>query len=182
MSPIMQSLSLEHANMAKLLAMLERQIDIFKQGGTPDYHMIRQILEYNLEYADLYHHPKEDLIFARLRERYPDTINTVNNLEEDHRRLAAQTRRFAEAIANIVEGAELPRDRVMRMAEDYLESSRRHMEMEDKWVFPAARQWLTDADWEAVEREATRGDDPLFGPQVQDMYGALNEELKLAGH
>ena len=182
MSLIMDSLSQEHANMAKLLVILERQIDVFKNGGTPDYHTIRTILEYNREYSDLYHHPKEDLVFARLRERYPETINTVNNLEEDHRRLASQTRRFNEAITNIIEGAELPRDRVMRMAEDYLESARRHMEMEDKWVFPAARQWLTDEDWEAVEREATSGDDPLFGPQVLDMYGALSEELKLIGY
>jgi hemerythrin-like domain-containing protein len=182
MSPIMESLSREHANMAKLLKVLERQIAIFKQGGTPDYQAIRTILEYNLEYADLYHHPKEDLIFARLRERYPDTINTVNNLEEDHRRLAAQTRRFSEAIANVIDGAELPRDRVLRMAEDYVESMRRHMEMEDKWVFPAARQWLRDEDWAAVEREATAGEDPLFGPQVRDMYASLSDELRQIGH
>ena len=182
MSRIMESLSQEHANMAKLLAILERQIDLFKQGATPDYHTIRTILEYNVEYSDLYHHPKEDLVFARLRARYPETINTVNNLEEDHRRLASQTRRFSEVIANIIDGAELRRDRVMRMAEEYLESARRHMEMEDKWIFPAARQWLTAEDWDAVEREATSGEDPLFGPEVVDMYSVLNEELKLVGY
>jgi hemerythrin-like domain-containing protein len=182
MSPILESLSREHANLAKLLKVLARQIEVFKNGGAPDYHTIRTILEYNLEYADLYHHPKEDLIFARLRKRYPDTINTVNNLEEDHRRLAAQTRRFAEAIGNIIEGAELPRDRIMRMAEDYLESLHRHMEMEDKWVFPAAQQWLTDEDWADIEHEATTGDDPLFGPQVGDVYGALREELRQIGY
>jgi hemerythrin-like domain-containing protein len=56
------------------------------------------------------------------------------------------------------------------------------MEMEDKWVFPAARQWLTDEDWSDIEHEATTGEDPLFGPQVRDMYGALREELRQIGY
>lgn len=177
MTEIMQSLHAEHRNMTKLLNVLERQIEEFDRGGTPDYQLIKSILDYNLEYSELYHHPKEDLVYQRLRQRYTDAINTVNDLEEDHRKLGARTRRFAEAIDNVIEGVELPRDRVMRMAREFLDASRRHMEMEDEWVFPAAEQYLTDEDWAEIAAKASDREDPLFGPQVEAMYQTLHEEI-----
>jgi hemerythrin-like domain-containing protein len=177
MIDVMQSLHEEHRNMSKLLNVLERQIEEFDRGGSPDYGIIKSILDYSLEYSDLYHHPKEDLVFQRLRDRYPDAINSVNDLEEDHRKLAARTRKFVEAIQNVIEGAELPRDRVMSMAREFLDAQRRHMEMEDQWVFPAAEQYLTAEDWAEISAEASDRDDPLFGPQVEAMYRTLHEEI-----
>lgn len=181
MTDILSLLREEHENMAKLLAVLRRQIEEFEEGRTPDYQMIQAILEYSLEYSDLYHHPKEDLVFARLRERMPAVINTVNDLEEDHRKLAARTRRFAEAINNVYEGAELPRERVMQMADDFLNASENHMRMEDETIFPIAEKYLTDEDWAAIAAAAADREDPLFGPQVESMYKPLHDEIDRLG-
>lgn len=177
MTDILRLIQEEHNNLRRLLDVLRRQIEEFRDGKTPDYRLIQSILEYSLEYSDLYHHPKEDLIFARLRERNPDAINAVNDLEEEHRKLASRTRAFAEAINNICDGAELSRDRVRSMAEDYLQASENHMKMEDETIFPIAEKYLTAEDWEAIAAEAADRDDPLFGPQVEALYQALHEEV-----
>lgn len=177
MTDILSLLRDEHGNMTKLLAVLRHQIEAFKAGKTPDYQLLQSILEYSLEYSNLYHHPKEDLVFARLRERIPAMINTVNDLEEEHRKLAARTRQFAEAINNICAGAEVPRERIMQMAEDFLNASENHMKMEDETIFPIAEKYLKEEDWVAIAEEAADREDPLFGPQVESMYRPLHEEI-----
>ena len=69
MSKILATLRDEHANMGRLLDVLDDQIAVFGRGETPDYEAIRSILAYMIDYSDRYHHPKEDLIYHRLRER-----------------------------------------------------------------------------------------------------------------
>ena len=178
MTEILRLLRDEHRNMGKLLSVLRRQIECFKAGVTPDYPLMQSMLEYSLEYSALFHHPKEDIVYSCLREKHPGVIETINDLELEHRNLANCTRVFAEAINNICEGAELPRDRVMRMAEDFLDASEVHMSMEDKTIFPVAEKLLTDEDWDAIAAKAADRDDPLFGPQVEEMYRHLHDEIE----
>ena len=58
MTDIIDSLHEDHANLAKLLDALERQLGLFDQGETPDYDIVRGVVDYCLGYPDLYHHPR----------------------------------------------------------------------------------------------------------------------------
>jgi hypothetical protein len=52
MSNIIDQLHTEHANMAKLLNALDRQVTIFDAGGTPDYDIARAVSQVrNLTFA-----------------------------------------------------------------------------------------------------------------------------------
>ena len=66
---ILNDLSTDHARIAKVLDELERQLDILADAGKPDYEVVRGAVEYLLVYPDQFHHPKEDLIYRRLRAR-----------------------------------------------------------------------------------------------------------------
>ena len=50
-------------------AVLERELEIFDRGDRPDYEVIRAIISYFELYPDLYHHPQEELVFAKLKRR-----------------------------------------------------------------------------------------------------------------
>ncbi len=80
MTEVMRMLRKEHTDMAILLDLLERQIAEFKRGGAADFGIVRDILDYYLSYPDLYHHPKEDLIYHRLRAVAPDQAESVKGL------------------------------------------------------------------------------------------------------
>ena len=43
---IIERLSQEHRNIEKLLAVLERELEIFDRGDRPDYEVIRAIISY----------------------------------------------------------------------------------------------------------------------------------------
>ncbi|MGB8568716.1 MAG: hemerythrin domain-containing protein [Pseudolabrys sp.] len=68
---IIERLSREHRNIEMLLAVLERELEIFDRGSRPDYEVIRAIISYFELYPEVYHHPQEDLVFAKLKLRDP---------------------------------------------------------------------------------------------------------------
>jgi hemerythrin-like domain-containing protein len=68
---IIERLSQEHRNIEKLLAILERELEVFDRADRPDYEVIRAVISYFEVYPEVYHHPQEDLVFAKLRTRDP---------------------------------------------------------------------------------------------------------------
>jgi hemerythrin-like domain-containing protein len=55
----------EHVHFRKLLDLLEKQLNFFHVGETPDYSLLTDVLHYMINYPDRFHHPTEDVIFAR---------------------------------------------------------------------------------------------------------------------
>ena len=77
---IIERLSQEHRNIEKLLAILERELEFFDRGDRPDYEVIRSVISYFEVYPEVYHHPQEDLVFAKLRTRDPAAAAKVGDL------------------------------------------------------------------------------------------------------
>jgi len=177
MPKVLEELSADHRNFARLFDLLGRELAAFKAGGRPDYDLVERILDYCLNYPDLCHHPKEDLIFEMLQARDPAVAKIIGNLHREHERLAALTRRFAAAVRNVLEDELLPRDWFMDVANDFLNFSRNHMQMEEVLFYPAARKTLTDEDWAALNAAAEAVEDPLFGDKKSEKYRGLYKEI-----
>ena len=77
---IIQRLREEHANIARLLDAFDQQIAVFIAGGTPDNDVMTAALDYLESYAERFRHPKEDLVYSRLRQRDPDAAARVGDL------------------------------------------------------------------------------------------------------
>lgn len=176
MPEILDRLHREHADFARLLDLLERQLALFDRGDA-DYDAIGAILQYCLEYPDAVHHPKEDLIYAVLRELDPALAAEVGDLEEDHRDLAEKTRELASLIERILSEEPVDREEVHRLTRDFILRYRHHIAREELHVFPAARQALSEKDWHAIDGKLGSPDDPLFGEVVTDYFRALRDDI-----
>ncbi len=95
---IIERLSREHRNIEKLLAILERELEIFDRGERPDFQVIRATISYFKVYPRVYHHPQEDLVFAKLRIRDPAAAAKVGDLAREHKEGAERLRRVAQAL------------------------------------------------------------------------------------
>ena len=93
----------------------------------------------------------------------------------DHARLGALTRRFAAALRNVAHDVELPRDLFEGVAREYLEETRRHMELEETEFFPRALLRLESEDWAEIEAAIASPEDPLFGDRLADEYRKLHQ-------
>ena len=177
MPKILNELQEDHKNMARLFDLLGRELLKFKEGEHPDYDLVEIILDYCLDYPDLVHHPKEDLIFAKLRTLNPAIVESIGDLQKEHEKLAASTRRFSTAVRNVLEDGLLPRDWFMDVGNGYLSLSRNHMQMEEVLFFPAALKNLKPADWRELELAVETAEDPVFGEVKHQRYRDLYRKI-----
>jgi hemerythrin-like domain-containing protein len=152
---IIERLSQEHRNIEKLLAILERELEVFDRGDRPDYEVIRAVISYFEAYPEVYHHPQEDLIFAKLRERDPVAAAKVGDLAREHHKGAERLHRVAHAVKNVLADAEVLRQNVDTIIRDFIAHERHHMMMEDRDFFPAALKALEPQDWTEIASAVT---------------------------
>lgn len=174
---IIERLSREHRNIETLLAVLERELEIFDRGDRPDYEVIRAIISYFELYPEMYHHPLEELVFAKLKHRDPAAAAKVGNLTLEHQKGAERLRRVAQAVDHVLADREMLRQDVDNIVRDFIESERRHVMMEDRDFFPAALKALEPQDWTEIASASTDHVDPLFSDAAEETFDALRARI-----
>lgn len=174
---VLNRLHKEHADLTRLLDLLDQQLALFTAGKPADYDMIGAILRYCLEYPDAVHHPREDLIYSVLRSRDPALAAEIGDLEEEHRDLAELTRTLAALIERALAEEPVDREQVRDLTGDFVRRYRHHIAREESHVFPAARRVLSDRDWTDIDGRLGGKDDPLFGEVAADYFRTLRDDI-----
>ncbi|MGZ8876460.1 MAG: hemerythrin domain-containing protein, partial [Halobacteriota archaeon] len=81
-------------------------------------------------YPDAIHHPKEDLAFARIKERESGAAATVDELDRQHAELHRLGAQLVTSLGDVVNGSVASRASVETPARAYVETFRRHMDLE----------------------------------------------------
>jgi hemerythrin-like domain-containing protein len=173
---IIERLCQEHRNIETLLAVLERELKI-DRGDRPDYDVIRTIISYFEVYPDLYHHPLEDLVFAKLKIRDPAAAAKVGNLAHEHQKGAERLHRAAQAVDSVLADREILRQNVDNIVRDFIEHERRHIMMEDRDFFPAALKALQPLDWTEIASTLISRKDPLFSEVAEKRFYGLRAHI-----
>ena len=177
MATILDGLRTDHSRMTKLLDALERQIDAFSEGGRLDFPIVDGILYYCQTYPDRHHHPCEDMVFDRLKQRDPAATAAIGDLQSEHGKLAALTARFATILGAVEQDMPMERSDFTEVAKEFLEAYRHHIMMEEKHFFPAAQARLTPQDWRQLLAQLDQVKDPLFELREDQRFDALYEDL-----
>jgi hemerythrin-like domain-containing protein len=175
---IVQQLTRDHRNMAGLLDVLQEELARYRQTGHLDFEVLSRLVDYILNFPQLRHHPREDLIFRHLGQSDPAMLQQTEQVQFEHGELADLTRRLSAAIRNLWQEVEMPRSEFESLVETYIATYRRHMHKEEDTYFPLALMHLKSADWAEIEAEAASpGTDPLFGGKTDTEYQALHDRI-----
>jgi len=155
--------------MAALLRALEWQVAAFEAGDRPDYDVVRAALDYFQRFPDAHHHPREQLLFARLRERDPKAADSVWDLGRAHAELSTRADKFAAALRAILEDEEIPRNAFAHLARGFIELQRQHIDMEESAFFPAAERALVATDWGDLTKMVALEADPLQDEKFDEL-------------
>jgi hemerythrin-like domain-containing protein len=169
----------EHANLARLLDMLEKQMAAFHAGEQPNYDLMQDLVYYLRHYQDQVHHPQEDVAFARLLKRDSQMKPQIDRLVQEHRVIAAAGEALLEHLDAVVAGTLEPRSVVETAAATYLAYYRAHLAAEEQEVIPRAAERLTPQDWAAVAAAVPAVRDPLFGDDIEARYQKLRRQIAL---
>jgi len=174
---IIDVLHREHRNIEKLLLILEREQSVFARGERPDYEVIQAVVAYFQVYPDVYHHPTENLVFEKLKERDPPAAARIGDLVAEHRVGSERLRRVAQAVDGVLADRELLRQTVNDIIRDFIEHERHHIAMEERDFFPAATRALLPQDWAAIASGMTDCKNLLFNPSAEDRFAAVRRHI-----
>ena len=172
----------EHIYFRRLLELLQDQLDSFHRGERPNYELMLDIVAYLRDYSDQYHHPREDVAFARLAQRCPDLRLDLARLAQEHRVIARAGETLRQHLEAVLGGSMIPRAEVEVAAATYLVYYGNHIAKEDELVLERAEKALTPEDWKAVKAAVTPRPDPVFGEHPEERYKALRREIAAATH
>ena len=174
---IIERLCREHRNIERLLSVLERELEVFDRGGRPDYEVVRAIISYFEVYPEVYHHPQEDLVLAKLEIRDPAAAAKVGNLALEHQKGAERLHSVARAVDGVLADQEILRQDVDSIVRDFIEHERHHIMMEDRDFFPAALKALEPQDWTEIASALTSHEDPLFSEAAEERFDTLRARI-----
>ena len=116
-------------------------------------------------------------MLVKLKQRDPLAAEKIGDLQQEHENLAAVTVKFATALEAVLAEAEVSRDAFHQIAQDFLDFYRKHILKEETDFFPAALKSLTPQDWAEIEGQTLARRDPLFGPDAEDRFATLRENI-----
>ena len=169
MTYVVEVLRQEHRNIEKLLRVLEQELSVFDRGSRPDYEAVLGVIDYFKDYPDSCHHPKEDMIFEKLKSRDPVAAANIGDLEIEHQEGASWLRRVAQAVERVLSDEDLIRQTVAEIIHDFINHERRHMEMEERIFFPAAIDALRPDDWADIALKLADRRDPFYHEEKFNM-------------
>jgi hemerythrin-like domain-containing protein len=169
----------EHAYFRRLLAHLQKEVDVFHGGERPNYELMLDIVSYLREYSDQVHHPREDVAFARLARKAPELALTLERLKQEHRVIANAGEALKELLAEILEDAVVSRADLEMAAATYLVYYDAHIAREEAEVMPRVGRLLTAEDWAAVKNAVPPVKDPVFGEAPEERYRKLRRQIAL---
>lgn len=177
--PLMKALRAEHRHMATVMQLFERQLDAIAGGELVDTHVVYEIMHYMVTWPDRFHHPREDLIYARVAEVDPAAADAVDTLQRDHDNTAKLGRGMLRDIERWRLG-EVAGSVVVKSGRAYIEHIYEHMNVEEKVVFPRIEHTLTYQDWRelAEDDQLEAVASPVFGPQVQREFRNMTRKLR----
>jgi len=176
---IIETWSRDHRNFEYLLDVLEAEVNSVLDDQAPRYDLMLDILYYMTHYPDIFHHPKEDLVSARVKELDVGAGIVVDELARQHVVLRESGAELHDLLQQILNGAMLKRESIEAPARTYITHFRKHMQKEEADVFPLMQTRLSEEDWAAIEKAAPFKEDPLFGNgPLAGQYEVLHRQIR----
>ena len=177
MPKIINLLLEEHQNIEKLLRVVEHELEIFDSSGRPDYEILQTIIQYFQDYPQSCHHPKEEMIFQKLKTRDPAAAQRFGDVEAEHEVETRRLQSFARAVDSVLADQEFLRESFHLAVHDFVAYQREHLRKEELLLFPAAAKVLLPEDWAEIDARLDDRKDPLFDSVVEEKFHNLQNTI-----
>lgn len=176
---MLTQLRLDHANMARILHVLQLKQKTLAKGERPNFKLVREVVDYILDYMDGFTMPLERVCAEQLRGVAPHSVEITERLASDYRQLQARLKRLSNDIDMILMDAVIPMDRFAEDLKAYLDSHRAYLRDERELLFPLIREHFDDAALDELADALPEGATAKL-ERLQEAYPELYAELREA--
>ncbi|SDI72031.1 Hemerythrin-like domain-containing protein [Billgrantia gudaonensis] len=177
--PMLTQLRQDHANMARMLHVLQLKQKTLSAGERPNFQLVREVVDYILDYMEGFTQPLESVLAERLQAKQPDCQVLTERLSCDYQALRRQLKRLSNDIDMILMDAVVPMDRFADDLKAYLDAHRAYLRDERELLFPLIREHFEDEDLDRLAEALPEGAAAEL-ERLQQAYPELYAELKEA--
>jgi hemerythrin-like domain-containing protein len=174
---LMDELRQDHRNMAIVLNLLDDIVTEMEAGGDPDFELFDEIMRYMTVYPDAVHHPKEDVMYEKLRSKRPDLAEDLEHVPDDHRDIAGLGGVLRSEVEAIVAGAAVRRSKMIEDTAAYVRRLREHMQWEEEDLFSRIDLMLNAEPYTVDISSIEHIKDPVFELEVEAGFRRLLDSL-----
>ena len=174
---LVHQLETDHRNFARILKFMESQIDKIEKEEQVNLAVISEAMHYVIDYQDVVHHPKEDVLFDLLRDRDESKNEVIDKLESEHKQLALDGLQLQGLLEAVVQDEPVARESIINLGRKYIANIFDHMRLEETEILPSAADRLNKSDWQKIEHATDWKGDPVFGDDVEDDYQQLRDSI-----
>lgn len=174
---MLNQLRLDHANMARLLHVLQLKQKTLTLGERPNFKLMREVVDYILSYMDGFAAPLERVCVERLQTKAPEHLALTEQMASDYRELKPRLLRLSDDIDMILMDNVLPMDRFAEDLKDYLEAHRAYLRHEREGLFPLIDEHFSPEDMEELRQALPEGAEKEL-ERLQEAYPELYAELR----
>jgi len=175
--PMLTQLRQDHANMARLLHVLQLKRKTLASGERPNFRLIREVVDYILDYMRGFTIPLERICSKQLvaRESQIDELST--RLADDYQHLHVQLMRLSQDIDMILMDGVMPMDKFADDLKAYLEAHRAYLRAEREELFPLIREHFDEDDLARLASELPAQAESELA-RLQEAYPELYTEFR----
>ncbi|GEN28234.1 hypothetical protein HVA01_18800 [Halovibrio variabilis] len=174
---MLNQLRLDHANMARMLHVLQLKQKTLALGERPNFQLMREVVDYILTYMEKFATPLERICVERLQEKAPEHLDLPEQMANDYRELKPRLQRLANDIDMILMDNVLPMDRFADDLKAYLEAHRAYLRHEREELFPLIDKHFSQDDMEELRQALPEGAEQEL-ERLQQAYPELYAELR----
>ena len=169
----------DHSGLSRVLREIDAQQSRLQTSPETARPVLTEALRYLLIYQHSVHHPREDRLFARIRDREPGLYRNMDRLVREHRTgqqhatsLAAELSRTTMAQLRGRAGL-----RLARQLQQYVAHTRAHMRREEAVFYTGSERVLRASDWTALLQGPGQRDPALDLDRLAVRYPRLAARL-----
>jgi len=169
----------EHRAIAAVVHCFEQILkEVRDDALDPPFDVFELVMRYLAEFPDRFHHPKEDdFLFPALADRDPAVGEVIHELQQQHEDCVRKTAMLVQMLAAWKAGDADAFKAFDQAAREYIAFQWEHIRLEETQILPAAREKLTETDWEAIDAAFDENDDPIFGANPQAAFNGLFRKI-----
>lgn len=169
----------EHRSLAAVVHAMQHLMREQRAGhGTADPALLEAMLAYLINIPVALHHPKEEnYLFARLAQRTDAGNEAISELSEQHRDEHGLIADLTTSLSAWESRGDLSFEQLRLAVDRYAEALWQHMNLEEKVILPLARQHLTEADWQEIDKAFSENGDPRFDQHLDGEYKKLFSQI-----
>jgi hemerythrin-like domain-containing protein len=154
----------DHARFSRVLSMIGRDAPRLVDKPEAVLPLFEEAVDYVVSFQNVYHHPREEIMFAKIAEKSETLATAASKLSREHDATARAGKELLSLMNSVSRAPSRrpSREQLASKLEEFARSMRGHIAQEEELLYSHAWVELTQRDWDDLAGSAA-AIDPLEG-------------------